>query len=201
MLRVRLELLRAAPPADNNLLAILRLAAFQRYAASRASSSVSYSLLQAVILWQAYAISGSTLSLGLVGLVGFVAALISSLIGGAVVDAYDRRLVLTTSLLVRALCSLTMLYAIAWDRVSLELIYGIVLVTGLASSFEFAAQQAMLPATVPRRLLMRALTTNSALKLYWRSASPAPAAPAVCAWRPFVRDWCSSGSSRCCSGR
>jgi len=43
------------------------------------------------------AISGSTLSLGLVGLVGFVAALISSLIGGVIVDAYDRRVVLTAS--------------------------------------------------------------------------------------------------------
>ena len=173
MLRVRLELLRAASPTNNDLLAILRLAAFQRYAASRAASSVSYSLLQAVILWQTYAISGSTLSLGLVGLVGFVAALISSLIGGVVVDAYDRRLVLTTSLLIRALCGLAMLYAIASDRVSLDLIYAIVLVTGLASSFEFAAQQAMLPATVPRRLLMRALTTNSALNSVSSVTGPA----------------------------
>jgi MFS family permease len=165
--------LRAASPANNDLVAILRLAAFQRYAAGRAASSVSYSLLQAVILWQTYAISGSTLSLGLVGLVGFVAALISSLIGGVVVDAYDRRLVLTTSLLIRALSSLAMLYAIATDHVSLELIYAIVLVTGLASSFEFAAQQAMLPATVPRRLLMRALTANSALNSVSSVTGPA----------------------------
>jgi MFS family permease len=156
-------LLPSESPANNDLLAILRLPAFQRYAASRAASSVSMSLLQAVILWHTYAISGSTLSLGLVGLAGFVAALISSLIGGVVVDAYDRRVVLTTSLLIRGLGSLAMLVAIAADSVSLALIYGLVVATGLASSFEFAAQQAMLPATVPRRLLMRALTTNSAL--------------------------------------
>src|SRR5438128_990558 len=53
-------------------------------------------MLQAVILWQVYAISGSTLSLGIVGLVGFVSTLLSSLIGGVVVDAYDRRMVLFT---------------------------------------------------------------------------------------------------------
>ena len=130
-------------------------------------------MLQAVVLWQVYAISGSTLSLGLVGLVGFVSALLSSLIGGVVVDAYDRRIVLFASQTVPGLASLGMLAAMATDHVSLGLIYGLVLVTEVASSFESPARQSILPALVPRRLYSRAMTTNSALSSVTSVSGPA----------------------------
>jgi len=156
-----------------DMLAVLRVPGFRQYAASRAASSIANSMLQAVVLWQVYAISGSTLSLGIVGLVGFVSALLSSLIGGVVVDAYDRRTVLFASQTIPALTSLGMLAALATDHVSLELIYGLVLVTQVASSFESPARQTILPAIVPRRLYTRAMTTNSALSSVTSVTGPA----------------------------
>ena len=120
-----------------------------------------------------YAISHSTLSLAIVGLVGFISALLSSLIGGVVVDAYDRRVVLFISQIVPGLGSLGLLVAIATDHVSLEAIYALVLVTGLASSFEYPARQAILPPIVPRRLFSRALTINSALSSVTSVTGPA----------------------------
>jgi MFS family permease len=154
-------------------MAVLRLPAFGSYATSNAASSTAMALLQAVILWQAYAISHSTLTLAMVGLVGFVSALLSSLVGGAVVDAYDRRLVLFVSQIIPGLGSLAMLAAILTDHVSVESIYALVLVTGLASSFEHPARQAILPAIVPRRLFSRALTFNSALSSVTSVTGPA----------------------------
>jgi MFS family permease len=155
------------------VLAVFRVPGFREYATSMSASRIANSMLQAVVLWQVYTISGSTLSLGVVGLVGFVSALASSLIGGVVVDAYDRRVVLLASQTVPGLASLAMLAAIATDHVSLELIYGLVLVTGLASSFESPARQAILPALVPRRLYTRAMTTNSALSSVTSVSGPA----------------------------
>jgi hypothetical protein len=155
------------------MLAVLQVPGFRQYATSRAASSVANSMLQAVVLWQVYAISGSTLSLGMVGLVGFVSALLSSLIGGVVVDAYDRRIVLFASQTVPGLASLGMLAAMATDHVSLGLIYGLVLVTEVASSFESPARQSILPALVPRRLYTRAMTTNSALSSVTSVTGPA----------------------------
>ncbi|HLZ27194.1 MAG TPA: MFS transporter [Chloroflexota bacterium] len=155
------------------MLAVLRVPGFRQYATSRAASSVANSMLQAVVLWQVYAISGSTLSLGLVGLVGFISALLSSLIGGVVVDAYDRRLVLFASQTVPGLASLAMLAALATDHVSLGLIYFLVLVTEVASSFESPARQSILPALVPRGLYTRAMTTNSALSSVTSVTGPA----------------------------
>jgi MFS family permease len=147
---------------EGELLAVLRVPALRQFVVSQASSGLATNLLQALILWQVYAISGSTLSLGIVGLVGFVSAFLSSLIGGVVVDAYDRRMILFASQIVPGLGSLAMLAAIATDHVTLELIYALVLVTGLASSFENPARQSILPGLVPRRLFMRAITLNSA---------------------------------------
>jgi MFS family permease len=163
---------RAARDTDD-VRALFRLPAFRNYAVSRVASGVAMSLFQAVILWQVYAISGSTLSLGLVGLIGFVSALLSSVIGGVVVDAYDRRVVLLASELVPGVCTLGVLAAIATDTVSLGLLYAVVLVTGLASSFEFPARQAILPSVVPPRLFTRSLTTNSALSSFGSVTGPA----------------------------
>src|SRR5438477_10252184 len=139
------------PNDASDLLAVLRVPAFQQYSASRAASGVAMTLLQALILRQVNAISSSVLSLGIVGLFAFVAALVSSIVGGAIVDTYDRRSLLIASQLVPGLGSLAMLVAIATDHVSLEIIYILVLVSGVASSIEFPARQAILPAVVPRR--------------------------------------------------
>jgi MFS family permease len=124
-------------------------------------------------LWQVYAISGSTLSLGLVGLVGFGSAFLSSLIGGAVVDTYDRRLILFSAQLVAGLCSLAMLAAVATDQVSLELIYVIVLVTAFAGSFESPARQTILPSVVPRHLYARAMMLDSSVSSLTSVTGPA----------------------------
>jgi MFS family permease len=147
----------------SDLLAVLRLPAFGSYAASSAASGIASALLQAVILWHVYAISHSTLSLAIVGLIGFVAALLSSLVGGAFVDAFDRRIILFAAQTVPGLGSLGILATIATDHIFLESIYMLVLLTGLAASFEYPARQAILPATVPRRLFTRAVTIDSAL--------------------------------------
>lgn len=163
---------RAAAGLDD-LRAVLALAAFREYTLSRTGSSIATSLLQALILWQVYAVSGSTLDLAMVGLVGFTSALLSSLLGGAVVDAYDRRSVLLASQCVPIAGSLAMLAAIGTGRVSLGLIYALVLLTGLAASFEGPARQAILPAIVPRTHLSRSLTVDSAVSSLASVTGPA----------------------------
>jgi MFS family permease len=150
-----------------------RLAAFRQYSASRAASGLASSMLQALILWQVYAISGSALDLGIVGLVAFGSACVTSVVGGAIVDTYDRRRILLIAELVPGLASLAMLAALATEHVSLQLIYALVLITGVASSLENPARQAILPSIVPRRLFTRALTLNSALSSITSVTGPA----------------------------
>ena len=70
-------------------------------------------MLQAIIAWQVYALSGSALDLGIVGLVRFVPALALSFVSGVIVDTYDRRLILLGAQSHPAVTSRLMLVALA----------------------------------------------------------------------------------------
>lgn len=121
-------------------------------------------IVQAAIAWQVYEISGSTLQLGLIGLVRFVPALGVSLIGGAVADVYDRRRIVLLAQVAPFVATLAVLAAIASDEASLLLLYAVVLVSGLASSFENPARQSLLPQIVPREAFANAITVNSTVQ-------------------------------------
>lgn len=144
--------------------AAIRVPAFRAYVISRATSGAAMTIVQAAIAWQVYAISGSTLQLGMIGLVRFVPALGVSLIGGAAADVYDRRRIILLAQIAPLLATLAVLAAIAGGGVSLLLLYGVVLVSGLASSFENPARQALLPQIVPREMFTNAITVNSTVQ-------------------------------------
>ncbi len=165
-----------SPPRQaghGELLAVLRVRSFRDYTISRTAAGIATGLLQALILWQVFAISDSALSLGIVGLVAFVSAFVSSLVGGVIVDTYDRRTILFAAQLVPCFASLAMLAAIATGRVNLESVYVLVFVTGIAASLEFPARQSILPDVIPEPLFTRALTVNSATQSLAMVTGPA----------------------------
>ena len=160
---------------------VLRIPALRAFLVSRATAGTSMTLIQAAIAWQVYEISGSALQLGLIGLVRFVPALGMSLIGGAVADSYNRRNIILLAQLVPAATTAVMLAAIAADAVTLGLLYGVVLLTGLASAFEQPARQAMLPSIVPAYLFARAVTVNSTMQSLAFVTGPTVAGAAIAA--------------------
>jgi MFS family permease len=160
---------------QGDLAAVMRVPAFRRYSISRIAAAMGQSTLQAVIAWQVYALSGSALDLGLVGLVRFAPALALSLVSGAVVDTYDRQRILLGAQVVPALTSALMLGAIVTGQASLPLVYVLVFMVGVASAFEGPARQTMIPALVPRNLFARAMTLNSTLQSLSAVTGPAVA--------------------------
>src|SRR6266567_7456403 len=139
-------------------------------------------MLQAIIAWQVYAISGSALDLGIVGLVRFAPALALSLISGVIVDTYDRQRILLAAQSIPVITSSLMLVAIATSNVSLLLVYGLVFMAGIASAFEGPSRQALIPALVPRYLFSRAMTLNSTVQSLSSVSGPAVAGLLI-AWQ------------------
>jgi MFS family permease len=164
---------------ETDLRATLRLPAIRAFVLSRTAGSTSVTLIQAAVAWQVYEISNSALQLGLIGLVRFVPALGMSLIGGAVADSYNRRNIILISQLVPLTVAVVMLAAIAGGRVTLALLYAVVLVTGLASAFEQPARQAILPAIVPPYLFARAVAINSTMQALAFATGPTVAGAAI----------------------
>jgi MFS family permease len=142
-------------------LAVFREPGFLFYVGSRLFSGVALGLLRAAILWHVFEISGSAFQLGLIGLVQFVPALGLSLIGGAVADTHDRRRVAMIAQVVPFLCSTALFAATESGVVSLPILYGLVFLVAVATTFENPARMALLPLLVPRALFPRAVTVNS----------------------------------------
>src|SRR6186997_2540915 len=67
---------------------------FALYWSARIFSSMAFQMLGVAVGWQMYALTGSALDLGLVGLAQFVPQISLVLIAGHVADRYDRRVVL-----------------------------------------------------------------------------------------------------------
>jgi MFS family permease len=167
---------------EGDLAQVLQVPAFRLYSISRIAAGIGQSMLQAIIAWQVYAMSGSALDLGIVGLVRFAPALSLSLVSGVVVDTYDRRRILLAAQAIPVLTSLLMLATITTGSVSLPLVYGTVFMAGVASAFEGPARQTLIPALVPRRLFSRAMTLNSTMQSLSAVSGPAVAGGLI-AWQ------------------
>ncbi|HMJ25607.1 MAG TPA: MFS transporter, partial [Pyrinomonadaceae bacterium] len=112
--------------------------------------SVTGSQMQfAAINWHVYLLSGSALSLGLLGACRAVPIILCSLAGGVVADVMDRRRLMMATQTVMLLCSAT-LALVTWR--GLARVWPIFLLTAIASAawaFDTPARQALMPTLVP----------------------------------------------------
>lgn len=102
---------------------------------------------------QIYALTGSTLAVGLLGLFSLVPLVALGLYGGALVDHYDRRKVslLSSSVLWVVVAGIA---AQAWFEVeSVDLLYGLVALQSAAFAINNPARSAIIPRLLPKELL------------------------------------------------
>jgi MFS family permease len=120
---------------------------------------MAYQMLTVAVGWQVYALTGSALYLGLVGLVQFLPAFALVLVVGHIADRFDRLRVLRVCQLVAlaAVAILATANVMGWIT-ELE-IFALVFVVGCARAFEMPTMQALLPALVPVSLLPRAVAS------------------------------------------
>src|SRR6185437_8907576 len=102
------------------------------------------------VAWQVYQITNSAIALGVIGLVQAIPRLIFSLVGGVVADAYDRQRLLIVVNVILASLSAVLALTTRMGVINVGLIYAIVLLAAIASSFEFPTRQAIIPTLVPR---------------------------------------------------
>ncbi|MBD5785842.1 MFS transporter [Cellulosimicrobium terreum] len=116
---------------------------------------------------QVYALTGSSLAVGVLGICALVPLVVLGLYGGALVDAYDRRKVALAAS--GALWVVTALIALqAWFHVdSVEVLYGLVALQSAAFAINNPARTAIVPRLVEPRLLPAA---NALQTLSWNVA-------------------------------
>lgn len=115
------------------------------------------------VAWQVYQLTNSPIALGAIGLVQAIPRLIFSLVGGVVADAYDRRRLLIIVNTILASLSAVLAITTRLGVINIGIIYVVVLVAAIASSFEFPTRQAIIPTLVPREQLADALSLSMVL--------------------------------------
>src|SRR4051794_33484265 len=119
---------------------------------ARVFAMIAHQMLAVGVGWQMYALTGSALDLGLVGLAQFVPAFFLVLVAGHVADHFDRRRVLQGCMVVEALAALGLCIGSACSLLTAHAIFALIFVVGVARAFQMPTMQALLPALVPASL-------------------------------------------------
>ena len=149
--------------------AALRVKGFRLYMLAAMFLTVGGQMQSVAVAWELYERTHSALALGYVGLVQIAPVLLLALPAGHAADRYSRKHLLMGSQLLMALASAG-LAVLSATRGAVPLIYGCLLLTGIAQSLSRPARWSFLPQLVPGELLGNAVTWNTSA---WQVASVA----------------------------
>lgn len=150
----------APTPASGSAWSVLGNPTFRVYFIAQFISSTGSWMQLAAVNWQIYALTGSLIALGMVGLVRVVPIIVLSLLGGVVADTYDRRklMIWTTSLML--LAALVLSATTFTHVVTLLVIYLATATLSGIGAFDKPASAALLPRLVPTEDLPKAVRVN-----------------------------------------
>ena len=153
----------------------MRIPAFRAFWLARLTSTIAQMAMVIVIGWQVYDIARHTmepkaaaLRLGIIGLVQFAPLFFLTLVTGWTADRVDRRWIARASLFLELLCA-AVLAAFAWTHTTtLEILYVVAALLGVARAFAGPALGALAPNLVPVKILPNAIALSS---IAWQSGA------------------------------
>jgi MFS family permease len=132
-------------------------------------SNFGLQMLSLAVSWDLYAETHSAMVLGNVGLVQVAPFVVFSLFAGHVADRYDRRRVMVFTQILYIAASLLLITGFH----SVFAVYGCLLLTAVARTFQGPARGAILPRIVPQEALGNAITWNSSAQEIANVSGPA----------------------------
>jgi MFS family permease len=135
-------------------------------------SSAAKTIQQISLGWLAFDLSGSPLLLGTVMFVYDVPFLTTAPFIGVLVDRFDRRRLLIVSQLGMALVASLLAVDIAMGTIQSWHLLIFALASGVENTLIHVVRQALVPSMVPKRVLLNAITVNSAAFTVSRTMAP-----------------------------
>jgi MFS family permease len=129
---------------------------FTYYWFARICSAIAFAGQGVAVGWHLYALTGSALDLGLVGLAQFVPMLLLTLAAGHVADRYDRRRIVAVCQAIEALAAGALAVGTLTGWLDRGALLALVAVSASARAFEWPTLAALLPTLIPRQTLPRA---------------------------------------------
>jgi MFS family permease len=134
---------------------------FVLYLLVTVATAVAIEMTFVAVGWQVYAISGSPLDLGLVGLAMFIPLPLLALPAGHLADRFPRRTVLVLAIALDAAVFCGLLAVTRYDVDQTWPFFALAFFTGVATAVGAPASRALTPSLVPLEILPRALAVRS----------------------------------------
>jgi MFS family permease len=142
---------------------LLRHPPFALFLSARVCTSFAFQMQSVAIGWQVYALTGSALDLGLIGLAQFLPVMLLTLAVGHVADRYDRRRIAAICQVIEFATSATLTLGVAGGWLGLNGILGLVTLLGASRAFEAPTLSALMPGLVePSELQLASAWSASA---------------------------------------
>lgn len=140
---------------DSSFWALLRLRNFRLLWGAGFLSAIGDQVDLITFPWLVLLITSDPLAVGAIIAVGGIPAVFFMLIGGSLVDRFSPRLIIQVSNLTRIMLGGLLAVFILTGWTNLWVLYIFALIKGIADSFYYPAQAAMLPSIVPDKQLLR----------------------------------------------
>ena len=136
---------------------------FARYAFARLFATLSWQMMDVLLGWQMWRLTGNVLYLGYIGLAQFLPFFALLLPGGQLADRLDRRVIIACSYSLELAGAIALLAVTLKGAASVRVCFVVAVLLGIARAFWAPAGQAMTPNLVPKTLLPGAISVNTVL--------------------------------------
>jgi hypothetical protein len=136
---------------------------FYAFVSARFLATAAMQVQSVAIGWQIYAITRSTLALGIVGLCQFAPMFLLVLPAGELSDRFDQRRILSMTQVLQAVCGALLLLLSLAHPSSVWPYYAILVLFGSARGFYAPANQSLLPFLVPPEKLPKSIALSSSV--------------------------------------
>lgn len=158
----------SATDSPDTRYAAFRHGPFLRYWLARFMATFATQIVSVSVGWQIYDITRDPFDLGLVGIVQFAPALLLVLVTGAVADRFGRRLIMSVSAALEAVCAAALLVASFRGLVSPVPIFVVLAFFGVVRAFFGPASSSLVANLVPPEDFANAIAWNSSA---WQTAT------------------------------
>lgn len=136
---------------------------FYAFVCGRFLATVAMQVQSVAIGWQIYALTHSTLALGLVGLCQFGPMFLLTLPAGDISDRFDQRKILSLTQAMEGACGVLFLLLSLFQPHTVWPYYAILVLFGCARGFYGPSSQSLLPFLVPPEKLPRSIAMSSSV--------------------------------------
>lgn len=143
----------------------LRSPGFRNYLVGSFISQTGNTVQAWAIAWHVYHLTGSSLMVGLLGLVRVGPLLVFTLFGGVLADHANRRKIMITTQCAMALVALALVWTTAAGQITVGTLYLLVGLNAVARAFDGPARQSMVVGLVPIEHFPNAASLNG---MTWR---------------------------------